>query len=95
MTRGIIGTIGSIDSYQLPDAKGYTSMMRYLIGTTDEERQQIRDEVLGTTAAHFRQFADALEAVKDYGHVVVLGSADAIQKANGELGSRLEVMKVL
>lgn len=95
VTRSIIGTIGSIDAYQLPDAKGYTSMVRYLVGNTDEERQKLRDEVLGTTAAHFRQFADALEAVKEHGNVVVLGSADAIEKANPELGGKLTITKVL
>ncbi|MBZ0300474.1 MAG: insulinase family protein [Anaerolineae bacterium] len=95
LTKSIIGTIGSIDSYQLPDAKGYTSMIRHLVGTTDEERQRLRDEVLSTTAAHFRQFADALEAVKEHGQVFVVGSADAIQKANTELGSLMAVTKVL
>ncbi|KPV49722.1 peptidase M16, partial [Kouleothrix aurantiaca] len=29
LERSIIGTIGDVDSYQLPDAKGYTSMVRY------------------------------------------------------------------
>ena len=95
MINHIIGTIGSIDAYQLPDAKGYTSMVRYLVGNTDEERQKLRDEVLGTTAAHFQQFADALEAVKNHGNIVVLGSADAIERANPELGGRLTVTKVL
>ncbi len=32
LTKAIIATIGDLDSYQLPDAKGYTSMMRYLTG---------------------------------------------------------------
>ncbi len=95
LTKSIIGTIGSIDSYQLPDAKGYTAMVRHLIGSTDEDRQRIREEVLGTTAAHFRQFADALDAVKDHGQVFVLGSADAINKANPDLDNRLTVTKVL
>src|SRR5690606_14758808 len=95
LTKSIIGTIGSIDAYQLPDAKGFTSMVRWLSGTTDEERQRIRDEVLSTTAAHFRQFADALDAVRQHGQIVVLGSADAIQKANPELDNRLSITKVL
>ena len=95
VTRSIIGTIGSIDAYQLPDAKGFTSMARYLTGVSDEERQHLRDEVLSTTAAHFRQFADALEAVREHGHIVVMGSADAIQKANPELDSRLHITRVM
>ena len=29
LVKSIIGTIGDMDGYQLPDAKGYTSMVRY------------------------------------------------------------------
>ena len=32
LTRNIIGTIGEVDAYRLPDAKGFASMQRYLIG---------------------------------------------------------------
>ena len=60
LTRSIIGTIGDIDAYQLPDAKGYTSMQRYLAGETDDIRQRRRDEILGASVADFRAFADAL-----------------------------------
>lgn len=31
LTKAIIGTIGDIDSYQLPDAKGYTAFLRHLL----------------------------------------------------------------
>ena len=54
LTKAIIGTIGDIDSYQLPDAKGYTAFMRHLLGVTDEERQQRREQILGTTLKDFR-----------------------------------------
>ena len=60
LTRSIIGTIGDIDTYQLPDAKGFTSMQRYLAGETDEIRQRRRDEILGASVADFRAFADVL-----------------------------------
>jgi Zn-dependent M16 (insulinase) family peptidase len=60
LTRSIIGTIGDIDAYQLPDAKGYTSMQRYLAGESDDIRQPRRDEILGASVADFRAFADAL-----------------------------------
>ena len=51
LTRALIGAIGQLDAYQLPDAKGYSSCMRYLINYTDEERQKLRDEVLAKYAA--------------------------------------------
>ena len=53
----------SIDAYQLPDAKGNTSLVRYLFGESEAERQRLRDEVLGTTVADFVALADVLERV--------------------------------
>jgi Zn-dependent M16 (insulinase) family peptidase len=95
LARSIIGTIGDVDAYQLPDAKGYTSMLRYLVGDTDEIRQRIREEILGTTTADFQTFADALEQVADRGLVVVLGSQTAIEAANAAKPGWLDVSKVL
>ncbi|MFN2137352.1 MAG: insulinase family protein, partial [Candidatus Promineifilaceae bacterium] len=82
LTKSIIGVIGSIDAYQLPDAKGFTSMVRYLIGRTDDERQQYREQVLDTTVDDFRALADVLERVNTEGDVVVMGSPDTIHGAN-------------
>src|SRR5262249_33753792 len=82
LAKSIIGTSGELDAYQLPDAKGYSSMLRYLVGDTDEIRQRIREEILATSAADFQRFADALEQVVDRGLVVVLGSQSAIEAAN-------------
>ncbi len=94
-TKAIIGAISGLDAYQLPDAKGYTSLTRYLLGITEEERQSFRDQVLETTAADFHDFADTVEQVAQQGQVVVLGSADAIAKANEAGGLGLEVTRVM
>ena len=95
LKKSIIGTIGNMDAYQLPDAKGWTSMVRYLTHYTDEERQRIREEVLNTNANDFKQFARVLAELSKAGEVVVLGSADSIKKANTEKGGFLEVKKVM
>ena len=95
LTKSIIGTIGDLDAYQLPDAKGWTSMTRSLIGMTDARRQQFRDEVLGATVKDFKSFGEMLAEVAKHGEVVVLGSAEAIEKANKEREGLLEVKKVL
>jgi Zn-dependent M16 (insulinase) family peptidase len=96
LTKTIIGTIGDVDGYQLPDAKGYSSMVRHLTGVSDENRQQMRDQILDTRPADFKIFGEALEAVRDHGSVVVLGSADAIGEANAERGGDwLEIRKAL
>jgi len=96
LTKSIIGVIGDIDTYQLADAKGYTSMMRYLHGTTDEERQQYRAEVLATKSYHFQAFAEILAQFNQQGIVTVLGSPEAINQANAARGGEwLTITKVL
>lgn len=95
LTKAIIGAIGDLDQYQLPDAKGYTAMVRRLTGLTDEERQRLRDEVLGTTVDDFHAFGDALEAAMDESVVVVLGSPAEVSQANQQLDEPLAVQKVL
>jgi hypothetical protein len=95
LTKSIIGTIGDMDTYQLPDAKGWTSMLRYLTGDTDEKRQLWREQILSTQLEDFCAFGEVLEGVNQKGSVVVLGSQDAIEKANAERRNWLEVKKVL
>ena len=93
--KSIIGAIGRIDAYELPDARGYTSMVRYLRGESDADRQRFRDELLHTTAGDFRAFADVLDRVQERGSVVVMGSREAIAEANAARGNWLEVTEVL
>jgi presequence protease len=95
LTRNIIGTIGEVDSYRLPDARGFDSMQRYLIGDTDEARQRMREEIISTTAADIRNFADAMADVAAHGRVIVLGSEQAIEAANSERPGLLSVSRVM
>ena len=95
LVKSIIGTIGSMDAYQLPDAKGASSLMRYLTGYTDELRQQMREQVLATTVEDFHALAGVIEQVAQTGQVVVLGSVDAIRQANEEKEDFLNVKDVL
>merc|ERR1711957_318482 len=46
LSKAIIGCIGDVDSYMLPDAKGYQAMLRHLLSEGDEYRQRLRDEIL-------------------------------------------------
>jgi hypothetical protein len=95
LTKAIIGAIGDLDAYQLPDAKGWSSLTRYLVGYSDEKRQKLRDEVLNTTIKKFKSFGETLAELSKHGEIVVLGSAEAIEKANKEREGLLEVKKVL
>jgi Zn-dependent M16 (insulinase) family peptidase len=95
LTRSIIGVIGSLDAYQLPDTKGYTSLARYLAGETDEQRQVWRDQVLSTSAQDFFQLADILEKMRDQAAIVVLGGQEALQSLQVQYLDRLELRRVL
>jgi Zn-dependent M16 (insulinase) family peptidase len=95
LSKSIIGAIGDLDAYQLPDAKGYSAMVRYLAGDSDERRQRWREQILNTSLADFHAFADVLAKVNEKGMVVVLGSQEAIQAADAEKGGWLDVKKVL
>lgn len=95
LVKSIIGAIGKMDAYQLPDAKGYTAMIRRLMGETDAFRQQLRDELLDARAADFRAFGDALAELNKIGHIVVLGGEEAIDNANEQLSPPLNKTGVM
>jgi len=95
LTRSIVGAIGDMDTYQLPPAKGFTSLVRHLIGLTDDRRQKIRDEVFNTSVENFKEFATILDKVNEEGDIVALGSEEAITKANQERDNFLSVTKIL
>jgi Zn-dependent M16 (insulinase) family peptidase len=97
LTKAIIGTIGDVDSYQLPDAKGYSQLSRWLLGVSDEERQKRRDQILATKPEDFKLFADALECVRsgEKARVVAVTSAERAEKVNAEKPGFWEVKKVL
>ncbi|XP_050211088.1 presequence protease 1, chloroplastic/mitochondrial-like [Mercurialis annua] len=95
LTKAIIGTIGDIDGYQLPDAKGYSSLLRHLLGITEEERQRRREEILSTSLKQFKEFGDAIDAVKNKGVVVAVASPDDVDAANKEFPNYFRVNKAL
>jgi presequence protease len=82
LNKSIIGTMGDVDRYQLPDAKGSTSLTRHIVKDTDEAQQVRREQILSTKASDFLEFADILDqSVRDNGVVSVVGMGDAIEKA--------------
>ena len=77
LTRAIVGTIGDVDAYLLPDARGNVSLLRLLSGISNEELQTQREEILATRVEDFRAFADIMQEVAEKGHVCVIGGARA------------------
>lgn len=94
LTRSIIGAIGDLDAYQLPDAKGYTSLTRYLAGESDAQRQQRREEIFATRLEDFPAFGEVLDRIRHTGRIVVIGPEAAIQTARSQ-GLALVIEKAL
>ncbi|RJR50606.1 MAG: peptidase M16 [Desulfobacteraceae bacterium] len=95
LTKAVIGAIGDIDQYQLPDAKGYASMAYHLSGETDQERQIMREEVFGTTVEDFRVFGSHLRKSREGGIVKILGSPRAIGGYASASAGKMQVVKLL
>jgi len=91
LEKSIIGAIGEMDAYQLPDAKGYTALMRHLTGQDDAYLQTVRDQALAATPKDFRDFAEAVRINAEHGDIVVLGDSLAMENA----GLDLEIEAVL
>ena len=95
LEKNIIGAIGTLDAHHLPDTRGYLSMLRHLIGDTDEKRQQMREEILNTSINDFRAFAEMMEALKEKGIVKVLGSETALKDLEEAYPGRFQIKRLL
>lgn len=91
LEKSVIGAINEVDAYMLPDAKGFTSMVRHLTNQDAEYRQKYREEILSASAKDFRKCAKAVRTVAEKGRVVVLGDDEALKKSR----LSLEVTKLL
>lgn len=84
LSQAIIGAIGDMDAYLLPDAKAAKSLARHLSGLTPEMLQTTREEILSTTTKDFQDFAQILDEAAKKGAISVLGgnsTAKAAEKA--------------
>ncbi len=85
LTKAIIRAIADIDSPLPPDAKGFRSLRYYLTKDTEDSRQRMRDEILGTQTQHFREFAEVLFQVKQKGIVKVMAPEENIAELRDQI----------
>jgi presequence protease len=95
LERCIIGTIGEIEPYRLPDARGFEAMQRHLAGDTDAVRERVREEVLSTTIADLGAFAEVAAEIARRGRLVVIGSKTSIEAASRARPGLLATAKLL
>lgn len=77
LTLVIVRTIGDLDTCLLSDARGAASLSRHLTDDRDDLRQQIHEEIFGTTCRHFTEFADVMVGAAKVGTVCVLSGSAA------------------
>ncbi len=92
LNAAIVGAIGELDAYLLPDAKGSAAFVRKLANDTEERRARLREEILGTTPKHFKDFGHALNAFTTKGSICALGGT-ALERIAREQG--WECLRVL
>ncbi len=80
MEKYIIGEMSSLDYPISPERKGIASDEDYITGFTQEDKQQIRDEVLSTKVEDIRAFADMVEALMQKDHYAVFGNEQKIRE---------------
>lgn len=88
MDKFIIGEISALDYPLTPERKGIAADEDYITGFTQEDRQQIRDEVLSSRVEDIRALADLVEAVMQQKHLCVFGNEAKLKEAE-ELFDRL------
>ena len=87
MTKHIIGTISSMDTPLTPSLLGAVSLRCYLQGTTQEELQQRREEVLAATDEDIRSLAPCIRAVLAENNFCVIGGSTRIREGQDLFGS--------
>ncbi|MDR2801189.1 MAG: insulinase family protein [Desulfovibrio sp.] len=89
LEKAVIGAIGELDAYLLPDAGGEAAFVRILCNDTEERRQRLREEILSTGPDDFAEFAEALADFAGRGPVCVMGGA-GLERLAAEKGWSVE-----
>jgi hypothetical protein len=95
LERAIIGTIGGVDAYLLPDMKGYISLVYYLTGYKHEDRQRMRNQILAASSPDFRAFGKAIAEAQPQALSGALGSAQRIDALPGAYREGAEIRVVM
>ena len=95
LTRAIIGTIGGVDSYLLPDAKGFTSLVHYMTGYRYEDRQTMRGQILAASPADFKALAASIAAAAPFSIAGALSSAQKIDALPESMRDGAKIIAVM
>jgi Zn-dependent M16 (insulinase) family peptidase len=81
MDKYILGDVSIMDYPKTPEGMGEQSDRDFITGFTHADRQQIRDEVLSTTLADLRQYAEMIQVIMEKNHYAIMGNEAKIKEA--------------
>ena len=81
ITRSIIGTVSGLDWPYTPATRMYKAMNRFYTGTTKEDMQKERDEVLSVTNEKLRSFAPMIRDVLQQNYRASIASETKAKEA--------------
>jgi presequence protease len=81
MDKYIIGDVSSLDYPKTPEGKGAQADEDFIAGFTQEDRQQIRNEVLSTKIEDIRSHAKMIEEIMSKNHFCVFGNEVRLREA--------------
>ena len=91
----VIGALGAMDPVRLPETEGHSALIRHLIGTTPEKRQQVRDEIRSTTLCQLKAFGRVMEtALEREIRICILGSREGIEAVQPALTMRESLLEL-
>ena len=93
LTRFIIGTIARLDPAMTPLGMGRLQTRRYIIGTAQEDIQEIRDKVLSTDTDTVKSFAPLLKDAMAQEYLCVLGNENKIRDNEKVFGKLVKLMR--
>lgn len=79
MTKYIIGTISEMDTPLTPSQRGARGLSCYLRGTSYEELQKTRDEILGASVEDIRALAPLVRDTMAQDYFCVVGNEDVLE----------------
>lgn len=92
MDKFVIGTMSNVDMPLTPQMRGARAQEMYLSGVTEEERQQVRDEILATSQADIRVLASVVEDAMGENNLCVFGNEVVLKENAALFGELLPVM---
>ncbi len=87
LTKSIIGAVSSLDHPMTASGLGRYSLVAYMTGSTLEQMQKERDQVLDCSAEDIRNLAPYLDALMEEDCICVVGTEEKIEGARDLFGS--------